>query len=185
MAYEVELKFPLPQPAVTIQKLHELGFREGEHSVHCDCYFQHPVRDFAVTDEAFRLRVADGNCFLTYKGPLEDPIAKTRREIELPLHETKCEEAQVRELILALGFKSVREVRKTRIHFHGEYQSHPVTVTYDSVVGLGEYMELEMIVEKDAKELARDNLLQLAHVLSLENLERRSYLRLLIAKEGA
>ena len=49
-----------------------------------DEYFNHPCRDFAVTDEALRLR-KDPDGKMTYKGPKLDRTTKTREEIEMDI----------------------------------------------------------------------------------------------------
>ena len=50
-----------------------------------DHYFNAPDRDFAQTDEAFRLRRIGTGELLTYKGPKRDADTKTRTEVELRL----------------------------------------------------------------------------------------------------
>ena len=44
------------------------GGEFGEGVVQRDEYFSHPCRDFAATDEAFRVRRAGDDWFVTYKG---------------------------------------------------------------------------------------------------------------------
>ena len=76
-----------------------------------DRYFNHPARDFGVTDEAFRIRsVGDANC-VTYKGPRIDSVTKTRREIEVSFAEGSDAASQMTDIWQSLGFRFVREVR--------------------------------------------------------------------------
>src|SRR5262245_28002097 len=109
--YEVELKFPLPDPVSFRHRLAECGARTGPVVEQCDLYFNHPVRDFAQSDEAFRVRLSDGRAFVTYKGPLVDAQTKTRREIEVPLAGDNAG-PQFTEILRLLGFRPVREVQK-------------------------------------------------------------------------
>ena len=81
--YEVELKFLLPDSREILAQLAGLGAVAAAPVEQVDRYFNHPARDFGVTDEAFRIRsVGDANC-MTYKGPILDPVTKSRREIEV------------------------------------------------------------------------------------------------------
>ena len=59
--------------------------RRGEALREADHYFNAPDRDFARTDEAFRLRRIGAANFVTYKGPKRDAQRKMRTEIEVPL----------------------------------------------------------------------------------------------------
>ena len=63
MQYEVEQKFRLGEQAESIiARLAEIGASEIGEARQADHYFNHPVRDFATTDEALRIRsVGDQN----------------------------------------------------------------------------------------------------------------------------
>jgi len=63
MQYEVEQKFRLDEPAESIAaRLLEFGATAIGEVRQADHYFNHPVRDFATTDEALRIRsVGDQN----------------------------------------------------------------------------------------------------------------------------
>ena len=54
MQYEVEQKFRLSDLPGIDEKLRQLGAVDGPTVVQVDCYFRHPSRDFAQTDEALR-----------------------------------------------------------------------------------------------------------------------------------
>lgn len=56
MKYEVEKKFPVDDLNEVVAKLEELSATFSEPVVQVDRYFAHPVRDFASTDEALRIR---------------------------------------------------------------------------------------------------------------------------------
>src|SRR5688572_718422 len=111
MSYEVELKFPLPDPAPVLAAVRELGGVAGEPLVQADLYFNHPSRNFAQTHEAFRIRSSgDENC-ITYKGPVVDTQAKVREEIELEFAPGPAARDELRTLLTLLGFRPVLEVR--------------------------------------------------------------------------
>ena len=85
MRYEVEQKFPVADMRAIREGLAALGAEVAAPQEEVDLYFAHPVRDFAATDEALRLRQKGPQNRITYKGPKIDTTTKTRREIELPL----------------------------------------------------------------------------------------------------
>jgi adenylate cyclase class 2 len=140
----------------------------GEHD-QVDQYFNHPCRDFAETDEALRLR-KDSSSKITYKGPKLDRFTKTREEIEMKIDDLD----QMSAILIRLGFRSVARVRKKR----KEYLLDGVTVSLDTVDGLGDFVELEVMGE-DAVE-GRSQVERLRDELGLTGSERRSYLEMLI-----
>lgn len=180
MSFEVELKFAIEDKNALLEKLDALGSKFERIENQDDVYFSHPSKDFAETDEALRIRCIDDSTCLTYKGPLADAIAKTRMEIELPLVEGIKSREQISEILKHLGFGIVRTVSKSRECRLLAWNEHEVTIAIDDVVGLGDYIELELIAEESTKDAARDLLLDLAKELGLDQSERRSYLRLLI-----
>ena len=114
MQYEVENKFPVTDLSRLTEQLEALGAQFDEVIDQVDMYFAHPVRDFAVTDEALRIRRIGDTNLITYKGPKIDQATKTRRELELPLAAGAERVEQYAELLVALGFRTVAEVRKRR-----------------------------------------------------------------------
>ena len=79
-----------------------------------DRYFNSPVRDFAQTDEALRIRETKSddkhNLFITYKGPKIDAKSKTRKEVEMEIEDAD----KASKIFENLGFKEVRTVIKDR-----------------------------------------------------------------------
>lgn len=187
MPIEVELKFPLgglsenaPTAPEIVERLEKIGARGQAARQQNDHYYAHPGRDFAVTDEALRIREDDQDVRLTYKGPLIDDVAKSRLELE-----TGIESAEVAAGILeALGFRLVRVVSKQRRTFPLSWHGTRVEAVIDQVEGLGEFVELETISDLDGHQAARDTLLLLAAELGLEHSERRSYLGLLLRADS-
>jgi adenylate cyclase, class 2 len=183
MRLEVEMKFPVADMGALESRLTEMGAEISTPQFEVDTYFTHPARDFARTDEALRLRRKEGALFITYKGPKVDSATKTRREIDLPLAADEEGFWAWAELLDALGFKAVGEVRKSRRKSHVLWQDQSVEVSLDSVERLGSFVELELIVSAESVlDLAKQCIFSLAEALGLSGSERRSYLELLFGK---
>ena len=135
-----------------------------------DTYFNHPNRDFAATDEALRIRVADEQSFLTYKGRKIDAKSKTREEIEVVVSD--ADSANL--ILLRLGFKPVAEVSKIR----KRYKIDKFEICLDDVEGVGTFVEVE--TKGDNIGELGDKALAILEKLNLRNTERKSYLELLL-----
>lgn len=125
------------------QYLKEQGFQEVCSFNQQDEYFNHPERDFRITDEALRIRREQhagkaAYCSLTYKGPNTSHIGQSRRELETRVKD----EQKMRQILQALGFHSVAEVKKRR----KEYKKEDLTVCLDELDGLGSYVEIEVVL---------------------------------------
>ena len=180
MPLEVEQKF-------RVEDLDAVRGRLGEFESHGVCtehdtYFAHPARDFAVTDEALRLRTLarDGRPpthVLTYKGPKRPGPVKTRLEEETPV----ADRAAFASILGRLGFRPVADVRKRRETF----AAGGVTVTLDEVEDAGRFVEVETVVE-DAAGGERAVLDAAARIgLADAPVERRSYLSLVLGSRAA
>jgi adenylate cyclase class 2 len=178
--FEVEQKFPLTDEAALLAKLASLGGVPSEAMAQVDCYYSHPARDFANTDEALRIRCVGELNFITYKGPKLDLKTKTRREIELPLAGGAQMTMEYGRLLEALGFRPVAKVHKKRRLVVLEWQSRPVEVAIDDVESVGKFVELELSADEAELDAARAALAALAHSLGLSGGERRSYLEMLL-----
>lgn len=185
MQYEVELKYPLPDATRVREALDALGAQWNAAIRQSDVYFAHPTRDFAVTDEAFRLRTVGERHWLTYKGPLVDRETKTRQEVEVSLADGALTAQQVTSMLTSLGFREVRRVDKTRRSAHVAWENWEVEVSLDEVDRLGAFIEIEILADENRWELAKSTALALAEHLGLMNTERRSYLQMLIEQNGA
>lgn len=184
--YEVELKFRLPSPADGLKKqllaiqAVSLGERTQE-----DIYFRHPVRDFATTDEALRIRRDGDRNAMTYKGPLLDTQSKTRQEIEIDFDSGSHAAEQMWALLRALGFRDVRRIHKLRQLYSLTWQERRFQVGIDQVERLGLFVELESMATDQDWQVARDSALALARQLNLADSERKSYLELLLEQDAA
>jgi adenylate cyclase class 2 len=177
---EAECKFRVDDLSQTKAKLLALGATFMRTEEHCDTYLRHPSRDFRVTDEALRIRQINDEAYVTYKGKrLEGPI-KIRPEIELKLEASTTEGwFQIWE---SLGFEKVRQVKKSREIYEISGEHSPMTVTLDQVTGLGCYAEIERILT-DASQIAeaQSDIAVLSAKLGLGDIEKRSYLSMLLA----
>jgi len=184
MQYEVEQKHCVADEAALVKRLQERGGRFESSIEQSDHYFAHPCRDFAKTDEAFRIRVLGDKSLVTYKGPKLDTTTKTRQEIELPLDPADRDGSQFASLLAALGFTPVTVVRKRRRTFRIAAGGHEVDGALDQLDGLGCFVELELQASDENLESAKQIISTLASELELGPSERRSYLEMLLEKNG-
>ncbi len=183
--FEVEQKFPLSSGVdAFIRRVLELGAEEHREIQQADRYFNHPVRDFAVTDEALRIRSVGDQNWLTWKGPKIDAKTKTRREIELPLGDGSTTTEQLGEVLQILAFHPVAIVRKRRREFSLQRDGRKFEVVVDDVEGLGCFAEVEVVTDREGLEAAQQAVIQLGETLGLPGTERRSYLALLLEQQG-
>lgn len=183
MSIEVELKFAVAALEPLRQQVEALGGHPGQPMTQRDLYFNHPGRDFAQTDEAFRLRSVDDENCLTYKGPHLDEAVKARREIEVPFASGADTAEAMTHLLQSLGFRPVREVVKRRVSYSLEWHGRAFSIELDTIDGLGDYLEIETIAPQDDWNAAREAVLSLASELGLSGVERRSYLELLLDRD--
>jgi adenylate cyclase class 2 len=185
---EVELKFRLHDPEDLLMRLIARGAVRSFDSLQVDLYFDHPVRRFAATDEALRLRwdQRDG-LVITYKGPRLDDKSKTREEIELGIVGSEPTLNSATVLLKRLGFREVRRVSKRRTTYLARDELRDVTISIDEVDAIGLFVELEAIADESDWQAAREALERLARGLGLGPLssERRSYLELLLESDRA
>ncbi|UCG69619.1 MAG: class IV adenylate cyclase [Thermoplasmata archaeon] len=178
MAIEIEAKAYTKNLKEIEQKIREIGAKQTWEGEQKDTYYNHPERDFAKTDEALRVREEDGKVILTYKGPKIDNLTKTREEIKVQVKDL----SSILEILLKLGFKEVFKVKKHRKIFLLE----DFKICLDSVENLGDFVEIETSVSSEVSEEKiseiRDSILRTMEEWGLLELERKSYLELLLAK---
>ena len=87
------------------------------------------------------------------------------------------------QLLQALAFTPVRTVRKQRRHATVAWKGHSVEVVLDRVDTLGTFVELELIADPEDIQGAQETIMALARELSLSQVERRSYLELVLEQE--
>jgi adenylate cyclase class 2 len=169
---EVEVKGKVKDLKSVEAKAKALGFSFVGVEEHSDIYYRHPTRDFAKTDEAIRVRTVNGKRVLTYKGPKVDKVSKTREEIEVDI------QGDMPKVLERLGFSPVTEVAKVR----RVYKKGDIEVCLDDVRDVGTYVEVEC--RSTDLVATRTRVLDVVKALGLKDkdLERNSYLQLLLAK---
>ena len=184
MAVEVEIKLKIDHPDRVTEKLENLGFTAGRRMLESDTYFTSEQHDFVKLGEALRVRqVRDletehETAAITYKGKKLDNRSMAREELEIQIADAKTG----RLLLERIGFHSVPVVEKIRNYLHRE----EMTACVDQVKGLGDYLELEIIVETEAERAAA--LQKIESILerlgySMEDTTRHSYLSMLTEVE--
>ena len=182
MSYEVEQKFYVDSLSVVEDLLRHLGSSASPPTTQVDTYFSHPARDFAVTDEAVRLRCIGEINRITYKGPKLDVVTKTRRELELALPPGTEFAANYREFLALLGFEKLIEVRMKRSEASLQRRGRTVMVALDFVEQLGSFVELELESDEHDLDVARGVIAACAAELGLVRSERLSYCELLLRR---
>jgi adenylate cyclase, class 2 len=179
MSFEVEIKFRTDAHHSLAQRLEAMGAVPEAAIDQEDVYLNHPARDFAATNEAFRLRREGSSNKLTYKGPKQGGATKTREEIEIGFTEGSEAHRQMLRVWELLGFRVVAVLRKRRQPYALAYQGRHVEVGLDTAEDLGTFVEVEAIAA-DAGDLsaAQSAVLSLAEKLGLTDVEPRSYLRM-------
>ena len=160
---EVEIKVAVKNCSLLEEKLVQAGFSRGDLVKETDYYFDSEFNRIRENDMALRIRSCENltkhvsEHFMTYKGPKMDTVSMTREELEMTI-----EEAEIGKKILeALGYVPVSPVVKCRQHFCRE----PITACFDQVEGLGDFLELEIVV---CQEHEREAALQEIYLLLCE-----------------
>lgn len=181
---EVELKFRVDDPQRVRDAVRALGGRAEPPICQVDTYYSHPTRDFAKTDEALRVRIVGETGCVTYKGPLLDAETKSREETELWFVGGTGDANRFGAVLERLAFRPVRAVKKRREPWSLEWQGRETEVVIDEVEDLGTFVELETASSPKDFSSAKAALLALAERLELHGSERRSYLALLLERDG-
>lgn len=180
---EVEIKVCIKEKEKLNHNLEHFAFIKGSLVRETDLYFDNEAGSFRKGDQALRIRQCENlthgenvSC-MTYKGSKLDQISMTRKELEMQI-----EDAQTGiEILKNLGYNPVQPVVKLRQYFH----NGNMTACLDQVEGLGDYLELEMIVEKEEeREAALNTVIGLLAELGYEKKDiiRTSYLSMLQKK---
>jgi adenylate cyclase class 2 len=181
---EIEMKFPGVDFDALQLRLAAWGAAADASLDEADHYFNAPDRDFAITDEALRVRRIGATNRVTYKGPKQGKAGKTRTEIEVPLAGGDAPADDFCRILLALRYRPVAVVRKQRRIYHLRRGGFALEVCLDEVEGLGRFAEVEIMAPEGELEAARHVLQETVVQLGLGREERRSYLELLLAARG-
>ncbi|MDK2974696.1 MAG: adenylate cyclase, class 2 [Methanofollis sp.] len=143
--FEVEAKIRVEDLPKIRARLVQIGAISPISSDQRDAYYNHPVRDFGMTDEALRVRYEDDRCTVTYKGQKQiGKGSRTREEFNVAV-----ESGEIMEKILQrLGFRLSAEVRKHR----EEFALETAHVALDIVEGLGSFVEIEVMAHEQVND---------------------------------
>jgi len=185
LAREVEVKARVEDRELA-RKIEAIGGRFVREVAQEDLYFRHPCRDLRERDEALRLRREGKNYTLTFKGRRVGKGAKMRAELEVRVGD--FDEAVA--LLERLGFEKAFVIKKRR----REFALDEAIIALDSVEGLGEFVEIEMMAtaEEGKGELQRmesfkKKLFSMSDRLGIPKgqLTTESYLELLASKSSS
>jgi len=179
---EIEMKFPTADFVAMQQHLQRMKATALAPIDEADHYFNAPDRDFAKTDEAFRLRSIGANNRVTYKGPRQPGPAKTRTEIEIAIEAGAAAADQWRQMVQHLGYRSTAIVKKRRSIYQFKRDGFDLEACLDEVETLGKFVEIEIVADASQKQQAQEVLMAVAKELGLEKSEPRSYLEMVLAK---
>jgi adenylate cyclase class 2 len=179
---EVEAKYKLTDPTWVEARLRDWGAVVVSEHTEVDHYLNAPDRDFARTDEAFRLRQIGEKNFLTYKGPRHDSVSKTRTEVEVACAPGTASTEAFLKLLGYLGYGLTAVVRKRRRIHEWKRGRFAIHACIDDVERVGKFIELEIVAAEEDLETARTTIFATAADLGLENSETRSYLEQLLGR---
>ena len=178
---EIEQKYANADFAVLELQLTTWGAAVGETHEEADHYFNAPDRDFAQTGEAFRLRRVGSANYLTYKGPKQKADVKVRTELEIPVRSGDEAAADMTQLLKYLGYRFVAVVKKRRRTASLQRDGVYFTICLDEVEGLGRFAEVEVLAPEERRADAEQAVSGMAAELGLRDVERRSYLHLVLS----
>jgi adenylate cyclase class 2 len=185
MSFEVEVKYRAVAHDHLLQRLLSMGASPAGEVDQEDTYLSHPARDFALTNEAFRIRRLGAENRITYKGPRRSGPTKTREVIEIPVASGDDSAARLLRLFENMGFRPVATIRKRRAVFHLTYQDHELEIALDLAEDLGAFAEIEAFAHGESDlPAAQHAVLDLAAELGLTEVEPRSYLRMALEERG-
>jgi adenylate cyclase class 2 len=173
---EIELKVRVESLDHVRRKLEQLNAKFCGRVHEHDVYYNAPHRDFSKTDEALRVRYADGKAVVTYKGAkIKNLGLKAREELN-----TAVKSGEIFENILThLGFVRTAEVNKWREN----YRLCGASVALDDVEHLGTFVEIEVLADADAHNV-KTGIERLAKELGVEGKPiLASYLELLLTTQ--
>jgi adenylate cyclase class 2 len=181
---EVELKFRVAANGNNSQRanVHHAAhtkcakFQVGDSVTEADEYYTSATMQ---ADTYLRIRTINNpknsweEVQITWKGPLLGDGSKSRREENVSLRGDDAD--ALRRMLVGLGYSRFVSVYKERQTFKLTHAGYEITMSFDRVRGLGEFVELEVLTIEPARLGAEAVLLDLARLLGLKDQERRGY----------
>lgn len=181
---EVEIKLKISDPDDIKNKLLTLGFSEHEFLTETDTYFDNKNGDIRNSDKALRIRETINHttnkhfCQVNFKGEKYDNKSMTRPEFETCVENADA----LLNIINGIGFYSVepKVIKMRHVLINSTMKAY-----IDSVKGLGDFLELEIVTDNEEskdKELNRINSILVALGYSMTDTTTTSYLSALQKK---
>ena len=183
---EVEEKLPITDSDMIKKKIQEIGFKEARFVEERDTYFDNANGEIRANGEALRVRetkyqsTGEIRAQINFKGKKLDAQTMTRKELE-----TGVEDGEIcRNILQAIGYSpAAPEVVKERQML----QKDGMTACLDHVYGLGDFLEIEILVDSETKR--EESLCQIEAILNrigyqLSDTVRTSYLTVNSSKRG-
>ena len=182
---ECEIKLKIDNANEIKGNLLALGFCETQILTETDTYFDTKNGDIRLNDKALRIRESINHttgqkfCQINFKEKKLDNKSVSRPEYESNISDANA----MKKILNLLGFYPVEpKVVKNRIVLNVP----PISACIDSVEGLGDFLELEIIVTNEEEK--EHGLLKIESILeklgySLSDTTRTSYLTALQSKK--
>lgn len=181
---EIEQKYQVADPDKLRAVLTERGGKPGAAVRQIDTYYNAPHRDFLegpVVTEWLRIRQTDHGASLNFKKWYlgEDGKATHCDEYETEVADPEA----VRLTLAALEFTQMVKVDKTREEW--TLPSGQVLVAFDTLDGVGEFVEFEFKGDAGSIEAAIDELTAFIHSLDIQLGDRihRGYPHMLLGRD--
>ena len=146
---EVEIKLKIKNIDTVKSDLITLGFTESDTLTETDTYFDNKNGDIRKSDNALRIRETINHttkeqfCQINFKGKKYDNKSMTRPEFETFVKDTNA----ITGIFNGLGYYAVapKVVKLRRL-----FKSAELHACLDTVEGLGDYLELESVIEDES-----------------------------------
>lgn len=180
---EVELKYALHDPAALKAKLEKLGAKPDVETHQIDVYYNAPHKDFLAhgprnVSEWLRLRIEKTGSSVNFKRwhPVDAPLKTHADEYESRVTDVEA----MRLLLEALDFTPMVTVDKRR----EAWTLTDIEVAFDTVEGLGSFVEFEFKGDAENEEEATARLHEFINVLDVPLGERNyGYPHLLLDRQ--
>ena len=167
---EVELKYKLlPGQRVKITRsLKKDGFKYVERVAEIDTYYTRKDVDFLKTKECLRIRRTKDYSELTHKPSSTKKMKSSgsfwKLETNIPI---TGQEEEMHHILINIGMLELATVVKSR----SIYKSKKITVVFDKIKKIGDYLEIEILTDKSGTKKAIKDLILFAEHLGLKEEE--------------
>lgn len=149
------------------QKLTDNGFIKDKFIRETDTYYDNAAGDIRGNDTALRIRTVEypdsgtSESYMTFKGSRCDDVSMTRPEYESFIGRPD----EMKLILKALGYEPVKPavIKERTLYVKGS-----VSACLDKVEGLGEFLELEIISDTEAKDASLSRLWELLDILGYD-----------------